>query len=156
MACIELPCMKIRDIQKSINIFKSKLVYWITWETPSIYCHFIQKKMSTKGQENLLYTCYFYCEAHQMSSFVTQGWHHRRILSGVQQWWDQQQHKQQWWSRVQRWSWLLWDDIREWERERRTTAILSYNLYDFFSFNYLNFVRYHQPWWCIIISLMEA
>lgn len=50
MACIELPCMKIRDIQKSINIFKSKLVYWITWETPSIYCHFIQKKCPQKGK----------------------------------------------------------------------------------------------------------
>lgn len=74
MACIELPCMKIRDIQKSINIFKSKTcVLNHMRDDPIDLLSFYSEKMSRKGKENLLYTCYFYCEAHQMSSFVIQG-----------------------------------------------------------------------------------
>lgn len=73
MACIELPCMKIRDIQKSINIFKSKTCVLNHMRDPIDLLSFYSEKMSTKGKENLLYTCYFYCEAHQMSSFVIQG-----------------------------------------------------------------------------------
>ena len=56
MACIELPCMKIRDIQKSINIFKSRHVYWITWETPiNLLSFYSEKNVHKRARESVVH-----------------------------------------------------------------------------------------------------